>query len=129
MKPLHWIGSSLKDLRDMPEDVRQEAGFAIYMAQKGDKAASAIPMVGFGSAKVLEVVIDEDGDTYRAVYTVKFARAVYALHVFQKKAKKGIKTPQHDIDLIKTRLKAAEAHYKENYEKAKPKDIAHERGA
>ncbi|MBR0930651.1 type II toxin-antitoxin system RelE/ParE family toxin [Bradyrhizobium diazoefficiens] len=129
MKPLHWIGSSLKDLRDMPEGVRQEAGFAIHMAQKGDKAANAIPLVGFGSAKVLEVVIDDDGDTYRAVYTVKFAQAVYALHVFQKKAKKGIKTPLHDINLVKARLKAAELHYKENYEKTDQKEIAHDRGA
>lgn len=129
MKPLHWIGSCLKDLKDMPEEVRQEAGFAILMAQKGEKAANAIPMVGFGSAKVLEVVIDDDGDTYRAVYTVKFTKAVYGLHVFQKKAKKGSKTPQHDMNLIRARLKAAEAHYKQNYEKAKPKDVAHERGA
>lgn len=111
MKPLFWIGSSHGDLCAFPEDVRHEAGFSLYLAQKGDKALNAVPMMGFGSAKVLEVVIDNAGNTYRAVYTVKFARAVYVLHAFQKKSRKGIATPKPDMDLIRRRLAAAEQDY------------------
>jgi phage-related protein len=110
-KPLFWIGSSRDDLRDFPEDVRHEAGFTLHLAQQGDKALNAVPMMGFGSAKVLEVVIDNAGNTYRAVYTVKFAKAVYVLHAFQKKSRKGIATPKPDIDLIHRRLAAAEQDY------------------
>jgi phage-related protein len=127
MKNLHWIGSSLNDLKKMPDEVRREAGFSIWMAQKGDKATNVVPLVGFGSAKVLEVVIDDDGDTYRAVYTIKFAKAVYVLHVFQKKSKKGAATPKHEIDLVRTRLKTAEKHYKHNYEQVTHKDMANDR--
>ena len=115
MKPLNWIGSSQDDLREFPPDVRREAGYSIHLAQKGAKALNAVPMVGFGSAKVLEVVINDDGNTYRAVYTVKFAKAVYVLHAFQKKSRKGISTPKPDLDLIHRRLSAAEKHYNENY--------------
>ena len=111
MKPLFWIGSSRNDLCEFPEDVRREAGFSLHLAQKGDKALNAVPMTGFGSAKVLEVVIDNRGNTYRAVYTVKFAKAVYVLHAFQKKSRKGIATPKPDIDLIRRRLAAAEHDY------------------
>jgi len=88
-------------------------GYALYMAQLGDKSPSVKPLKGFGGASVLEVVEDYDGDTYRAVYTVKFAGRVYVLHAFQKKSKHGIKTPQHEIDLIKSRLKRAEDDYRE----------------
>ena len=112
VKPLFWIGSSRKDLCEFPEDVQSEAGFALYLAQKGDKALNAVPMMGFGSAKVLEVVIDNIGNTYRAVYTVKFAKAVYVLHAFQKKSRKGVATPKPDIDLIRRRLAAAEQDYR-----------------
>lgn len=116
MKPVHWIGSSKSDLLDFPDEVRQEAGYALHLAQCGDKALNAVPMVGFGSAKVLEVVINHDTDTYRAVYTVKFAKAVYVLHAFQKKAKKGISTPKPDMNLIHKRLAAAEEHHRTKYE-------------
>jgi phage-related protein len=115
MKPLNWVGSSQDDLHEFPPDVRREAGYCIYLAQKGDKALNAVPMVGFGGAKVLEVVIDDDGNTYRAVYTVKFAKAVYVLHAFQKKSRKGISTPKPDLDLIRRRLANAEKHYRQNY--------------
>lgn len=115
MKQVHWVGDSHKNLMEFPEEVRHEVGFALYMAQMGDKAINAVPLVGFGSAKVLEVVVDDTGDTYRAVYTVKFEKAVYALHVFQKKSKKGIKTPKPDISLVRSRLKMAEDHYRKNY--------------
>ncbi len=87
-------------------------GFALHQAQVGEKHGSAKPLKGFGGAGVLEIVEDSDGETYRAVYTVKFQNAVYVLHVFQKKSRKGIRTPQTDIDLVRENLKAAEADSK-----------------
>lgn len=96
----------------MPEEVQDVFGYALYQAQEGGKHCQAKPLKGFSGAGVLEVVEDYDGDTYRAVYTVKLAEAVYALHCFQKKSTAGIKTPQHDVELIKSRLKAAEKHAK-----------------
>ncbi|MEO7680455.1 MAG: type II toxin-antitoxin system RelE/ParE family toxin [Sphingomonas sp.] len=111
LKPLAWIGSSQKELRAFPEDVKDVIGFALHLAQAGGKHDAAKPLSGFGGAGVLEVVDDYDGDTYRAVYTVKFAERVYVLHAFQKKAKKGIKTPKQEVDLIRDRLKLAEADH------------------
>ena len=108
-KPLEWIGSSHKDLMAMPEDVRRFFGFALSLAQAGDKHEAAKVLKGFGGAGVLEVVEDDTGGTYRAVYTVKFARAVFVLHCFQKKSRRGIATPKTDMDLIRDRLKVAEA--------------------
>lgn len=119
MKEIRWVGSSKKDIKDFPDEVRQEIGFSLYLAQCGTKAANAAPMLGFGGARVLEVVVDDSGDTYRAVYIVKFVKAVYVLHAFQKKSIKGIATPRPDIDLIKSRLKSAQEHYGKNYEPAK----------
>lgn len=110
MKRLHWIGSSLDDLRAFPEDVRGEIGYALYLAQKGDKHPNAKPLRGFGGAGVLEVVSDFRGNAYRAVYTVKFEDAVYVLHAFQKKSRRGIETPKHEIEVVRTRLKRAEEH-------------------
>ncbi len=107
-KPLEWIGSTLKDLRAFPEEVRETIGFALYLAQIGDKHVAAKPLKGFTGAGVLEVVEDFDGDTFRAVYTVRFASAVYVLQVFQKKSKTGAKTPKSEIDLVRQRLKVAE---------------------
>ncbi len=112
LKLLLWVGSSKKDLLAMPDDVVDVFGFALHLAQTGKKHAQAKPLKGFGGASVLEVVEDHMGDTYRAVYTVKIADAVYVLHCFQKKSKQGIETPKHDLDLIRERLKAAQAHAK-----------------
>ncbi len=92
----------------MPNEVRQTFGFALYYAQIGLIHPDAKPLKRFGSAGVLEVVEDEQGSTYRAVYTVRFAHAVYVLHCFQKKSKSGIATPKQDMDLIRERLKEAE---------------------
>lgn len=103
----------MKDLRDFPDDPRRVVGHAIDQAQQGGKDPSAKPMKGYRGAGVLEIVDDHDGDTYRAVYTVRFPGAVYVLHAFQKKSKKGIATPQTEIDLIEKRLKSAEEHYRE----------------
>lgn len=109
VKSLVWIGSSLKDVREFPETVKDEMGFALYEAQCGLKPTAAKPLKGFGGAGVLEVVSDYQTDTFRAVYTVQLAGRVYVLHAFQKKSKKGRATSQADIELIKRRLKQAEA--------------------
>ena len=109
-KPLLWVGSSKKDLQAMPEDVQDTFGYALHLAQAGGKHAQAKPLKGFGSAGVLEAVESEAGSTYRAVYTVKIASAVYVLHCFQKKSTSGIATPKPDMDLMRDRLKAALAH-------------------
>ncbi|MGF1522437.1 MAG: type II toxin-antitoxin system RelE/ParE family toxin [Leptolyngbyaceae cyanobacterium] len=117
LKPVEWVGKSLEDLKAFPEDVRQAIGYALYLAQSGEKHPSAKPLKGFKGAGMLEVVEDFDGDTYRAVYTVKLADVVYVLHAFQKKSKRGIATPRQDIELIETRLKRAQEHHAENYSK------------
>ena len=111
-KPLEWIGSSHKDLTALPADVRRLFGFALSLAQAGDRHDAAKVLKGFGGAGVLEVVEDDVGGTYRAVYTVKFAEAVFVLHCFQKKSKRGIATPKEDMDIIDARLKIAEAYVK-----------------
>ena len=112
IKSLIWIGSSRRDLKAFPAEVRDVMGYALYQAQVGQKAPSAKPLRGFGGAGVLEIVEDLKGDTYRAVYTVLFSELVYVLHAFQKKSKKGVATPKSDIDLIKKRLGTAEEHHK-----------------
>lgn len=106
-KALYWIGSSLRDLRAFPKAVRRVMGQALDDAQHGEKHPGVKPLKGFGGAGVLEIVEDNDGDTYRAIYTVKFVGAVYVLHAFQKKAKRGRSTPKKDIDLVKRRLRLA----------------------
>jgi phage-related protein len=113
LKDIFWVGSSKKDLTVMPQMVRRNIGHALHVAQLGLKHEHAKPLKGFGSAGVVEVVESGKGATYRAVYTVKIADAVYVLHCFQKKSKKGIGTPKPDMDLIRDRLKEAEAHAKE----------------
>ncbi|MFG0312643.1 MAG: type II toxin-antitoxin system RelE/ParE family toxin [Phycisphaerales bacterium] len=111
-KPVFWVGSARSDLRSFPEEVRTDMGFALWVAQRGGRPAQAKTLKGIVSgAGVLELAERHDGDTYRVVYTVRFADAVYVLHAFQKKSKRGIKTPRQEIDLIRSRLKAAEEHY------------------
>jgi len=113
LKPLYWIGSSKQDLLALPEAVVDVFGYALYLAQVGGKHARARPLSGFGSAGVLEAVEDRQGNTYRAVYSVSFAEAVFVLHVFQKKSKRGIATPRREMDLIRARWKAAEVFAQE----------------
>ena len=112
-KPLEWIGSSHKDLMALPMDVRRFFGYALSLAQAGDQHDAAKVLKGFHGAGVVEVVEDDAGGTYRAVYTVKFKEAVFVLHCFQKKSKRGIATPTEDMDIIRSRLKVAEAFAKE----------------
>jgi phage-related protein len=108
VKPLYWVASSKKDLLALPEEVVDVFGYALYLAQIGKKHEQTKPLKGFRSAGVLEVVEDMEGSAYRAVYTVRFTCGVFVLHIFQKKAKRGIATPKADLDLIRERLKAAE---------------------
>ena len=107
-----WMGSSRKDVKRFPEDVKDEIGHALWLAQCGEKHITAKPLKGFGGATVLEIVDDFDTDTYRAVYTVRFGGVVFVLHCFQKKAKRGSATPRTDMDLIRNRLKDAEELYR-----------------
>ena len=112
-KPLVWIGGSKKDLLALPLDVRKFFGHALDFAQRGDQHGAAKMLRGFGGAGVLEVVENDIGGTYRAVYTVKFESAVFVLHCFQKKSKSGIATPKEEMEIIRARLKVAEALAKE----------------
>lgn len=112
------MGASDRDIRELPEDVQDTFEFALHRAQEGAKHDKAKPMKGYKGAGVLEIVEDFSDNTYRAVYTVRFRGAVYALHIFQKKSKKGIATPKHELNLIEKRLKQAEEHYKD-WEKRK----------
>lgn len=111
-KPLYWMGRSRKDLSAFPEDVKDVMGYALHLAQLGEKSPAAKPLKGFGGAGVLEIVDDHDGNTFRAVYTVRFGDSVYVLHAFQKKAKRGIATPEAELDVIESRLKLAAAHHR-----------------
>lgn len=106
-RPLLWVGSSKKDLLDLPVSVRRFFGHALDFAQRGEQHGAAKVLKGFGGAGVLEVVEDDAGGTYRAVYTVRFREAVFVLHVFQKKSKRGIATPLADMEVIRQRLKVA----------------------
>lgn len=108
LRPVIWVGSSRDDLKQFPPEVQDVMGFALYLAQVGEKHPDAKPLRGFGGAGVLEVVDDFRGDTYRAVYTVRLAGRVYVLHAFQKKARQGIKTSQPDMEMIRVRYRQAE---------------------
>jgi phage-related protein len=108
LKPVIWVGSSRRDLREFPESVQDHMGYALYVAQRGGKHRDAKTLSGFGGAGVVEVVKDFRGDTFRAVYTLRYAGAVYVLHAFQKKSTTGSETSRRDMELIKQRLREAE---------------------
>jgi phage-related protein len=107
-KQVVWLGSSKKDLMSLPMGVRKFFGHALDFAQRGDRHDAAKALKGFGGAGILEIVEHDQGNTYRAVYTVKFKEAVFVLHVFQKKSKSGIATPKPDMDIVRACLKVAE---------------------
>jgi phage-related protein len=117
MKPVIWIGSSREDLRAMPPQVRKDIGQALYTAQQGETDPAAKPLKGFGGTRIMEIVERHRTDAFRAVYTAHSAEAIYVLHAFQKKSKKGIATSKHEIELIKARLKRAEEHHRARYMK------------
>jgi phage-related protein len=119
LRPLLWIGSSKRDYAAFPERVQYNLGFELFLAQTGQHPPSAKPLKGLGSGTV-ELVENFDGDTYRAVYTIRFREAVYVLHAFKKKSKRGIKTPLTDIELIKRRLRDAEQDHALRFTENKP---------
>lgn len=112
VREILWIGSSRKDLRAFPQPVRKAMGNALYAAQRGETDPAAKPLKGFGSTEVMQIVERYRTDTYRAVYAARFENAIYVLHVFQKKAKRGRATPKQELDLIRRRLAAAKRHYR-----------------
>lgn len=113
LKPVFWLGSSRRDLRAMPDEVRRNIGQALYTAQQGETDPAAKPLKGFGGTRVMEIVERDRSGAYRAAYTAQLGDMIYVLHVFQKKSKRGIATPRQDIDLIRTRLAEAERHSRE----------------
>lgn len=120
LKPVRWIGRSREDLRAFPEEVKDTIGYALWRVQLGEKYQHAKALKGFGDASVIEVIEDFDRATYRAIYTVRFAEAIYVLHVFQKKSTRGIKTPESDLRLVRLRLrKAEEEHVKAEKERSR----------
>jgi phage-related protein len=108
VKPIVWVGASKKDLKRFPSRVQRAIGRVLLDVQFGGTPITAKVLRGFSGAGVLELVEDHDGDTYRAVYTVRLAGTVYVLHTFQKKSKRGSETPKHDMELIRRRLAEAE---------------------
>ena len=110
---LVWVGSSRRDLRGFPRKVRRDIGQALYAAQEGENDPSATPMSGFGGASVIEIIATDIGGTWRCVDTVRYAEAVYVLHAFQKKSKRGISTPKREMELIRRRLAEAERLHRE----------------
>jgi phage-related protein len=118
-KPVRWVGGSKDDLSAFPHDVKLRVGGALWDAQVGLKSPLAKPLKGFGGAGVLEVVVDFDDNAFRTVYTVRFAEAVYVLHAFEKKSKKGIATPKGELDLIRLRLARAKEDY-EQWRRSRP---------
>lgn len=120
-RQLVYLGSSQKDVRKFPDEVQELFAYALGVALKGGQHEDAKPLMGFHGRSIIEVVSDYRGDTFREVYTTRFEEVIYVLHIFQKKSKKGIATPKEDMELIKQRLKWAEALYKEHYGKKKSK--------
>lgn len=110
LRPLYWVRSSKRDYRGFPASVQDSFGFALFLAQTGQHPPSAKPLRGLGGG-IVELIEDFDGDTYRAVYTVRYTEAVYVLHAFKKKAKRGSETPKGDVALIERRLKDAAADH------------------
>jgi phage-related protein len=113
IKPLIWVGSSRKEFGEFPDPVKDRMGYALYVAQRGGKHADAKPLKGYAGAGVVEIISDHRSDTFRTIYTVRLAGAVYVLHAFQKKSKTGRETPKTEIDLINMRLREAERIAKE----------------
>ena len=113
LKPVVWVGSSRKDLREFPEGAQDKIGTAPQQVQYGSRPASVRTLSGFGSADVAEIKVGDDENAYRAVYTVRFAEYIFVLHAFQKKSSHGIETAKQDIEMVRARLGLAEAMYEE----------------
>ena len=115
-KPVYWVASSKRDLLSFPVEVIDDIGYALGVVQLGGTPPSAKPWKGEGPG-VFEIVEDGRGDTFRVMYTVRFKKAVYVLHCFQKKSPSGKRTASSDIVLIHERLKLAQIDYEERYGK------------
>jgi phage-related protein len=111
-KPVEWVGTAREDLKAFPKPVRRHVGQALFAAQLGEEYPTVKALQGFGGRSVLEIVVAQDKNAYRAVYTVRFEDVLFVLHVFQKKSKKGVETLKRDVDLIRQRLKIAEQEYR-----------------
>ncbi|MSR19950.1 MAG: hypothetical protein EXR91_03095 [Gemmatimonadetes bacterium] len=110
--PVRWVASSRADLKSFPEEVQADVGYGLWLAQLGEQAPQTKSLKGIVTGSgILEIVERHDGNAFRLVYTIRFRDAIYVLHAFQKKSRRGAKTPQHEIDLIRARYKSAEAHY------------------
>lgn len=120
-KDIIWVSSSLEDLQQFPDPVKKLMGFALFQAQRGGKHLQAKPLKGFRGGGVLEVVEDFDGDTFRTMYTVRFADAVYVLHAFQKKSKKGIATPKREMNVVRSRLRMVPESHRDAPDRKKGK--------
>jgi phage-related protein len=116
LKPVRWVGSARSDLKRFPKPVQRHVGQALYAAQCGEEYPSVKALAGFGGRNILEIVAAHEGNAYRTVYTVCFHSAIYVLHAFQKKSRKGIATPLQELRLVKQRLAAAEKDYRERQE-------------
>ncbi len=116
-RPLCWVGRSLDELREFPGEVVDFMGYALHLAQQGDKHPDVKPLKGFAGGSVLEVVADYSGNTWRMVYTVRYRDVIYVLHAFQKKSKQGIRTPKQHTSMIRRRLKLAQEHYEQASQK------------
>jgi phage-related protein len=112
-RPITWTGSSRRDLKRFPQQVRRDMGKALYAAQRGEVDPAAKPLRGFGGVRVMEIVDRHGANTYRAVYTAQFDEAIYVLHAFQKKSKRGMATPAREVDLIRHRLADAEGFHRQ----------------
>jgi phage-related protein len=110
-KPLYFVGSARDDLRELPGDVKDLIGYALYLAQVGEMHPRCKPLRGFGGAGVIEIIDNDASGTYRAVYTVRLSDAIYVLHVFRKKSRQGIATPRQEIEMVRARLRQAEQHH------------------
>ena len=111
-KPIWWVGRSKDAFAQFPHEVKEDMFYALKVAQWGRKAPSAKPLKGFRGAGVLEIIENYSGDTYRAIYTVKFKEAVCVLHAFQKKSKRGIQTPLREKKVIEANFKGLVEHMK-----------------
>ena len=117
MRSLIWVGSSRSDLQKFSEELKKSFGYALYIAQKGERYLHSKILKGFGGAGIIEIIQRDKSGTFRVVYTVKMPKVVFVLHAFQKKSKQGIKTPKREVDLIRQRLREALEIYKELNEK------------
>jgi phage-related protein len=114
IKDCYFVGSTKRDISKMPQDVKSSFGLSIFQAQEGAEAENVKALKGFAGRSILEIIENHDGDTYRAIYTVRYSTGIYVLHAFQKKSKSGIATPKQELDLVVSRLKDAEVLHQFN---------------